>query len=73
MKAEPTLNEMCEYIENKAPLRFGFSIDQHRHSETKTVLWIKTPEPKKGFFRCFNGMRAATEFLFNYYFAVNNK
>jgi hypothetical protein len=71
MKVEPTLNEMCEYVENNKPKGYGHSINSYT-PEKDTDMFVHTPD--EGMFRMtFSSLRNLVEFLFNYYFAVNNK
>ena len=49
MKAEPTLNEMCEYIENKAPLRFGSQSTNIDTVKLKLFYGSKHLNRKRGF------------------------
>lgn len=73
MKAEPTLNEMCEYIDEEKPKGWGFEINQFKAHKSITALEIRNPAPTLNVYKQFGSMYAAIEFLFNYYFAVNNK
>jgi hypothetical protein len=70
MKSEPTLNEMCEYIQYSRPNGYGYSIANYSHDK-KFMMFFHIGETCQQ--RYFSSMYDAIEFLFNYYFAVNNK
>ena len=71
MKAEPTLNEMCEYIEMHQPKGYSFSISQYIMGHMD--LFIHFPNKECDRKTSFKSIKGLVEYLFNYYFAVNNK
>lgn len=72
MKAEPTLNEMCEYIESNMPKGYCYSISQYKRLNGLHLLF-HFPDGTCDLKTAFRSMKDAVEYLFNYYFAVNNK
>lgn len=71
MKAEPTLNEMCEYIDSNRPPGYGHSLTSYSQLQ-ECEMFIHTAN-KRMIRTHFKKLSDSTEFLFNYYFAVNNK
>jgi hypothetical protein len=70
MQVEPTLNQMCDYIDLNKPKDREFEIRQYK--EGKLLVFIHSSNYNV-FHLPFSSMKNAAEFLFNYYFAINNK